>query len=227
MDEIEKYFDICCEYYDYVYSQSLNENITILEAEGIFTMLLSNEFEPMYLSNTYIIEGIKFYQVIFDKIIKITKYQDIIDIIEYFLITNANSPYLASNHNIIQFVMKIIIHLIWQKIIKFAPKINYFILETKTYDNPKEFAQKEIVNIMNFLKEKHNTVNINNSNNNNNLYYLSDDQSYLSDDQAYLSDDQTYSLDKQLYLSDEQNNSSDDHYYSSDDLCYSSDSDIM
>lgn len=58
MEDLDKYFEICCEFYNYVESQSSNTSISFNETTEIFTVLLSEKFKPKYQNKSDIIEGI-------------------------------------------------------------------------------------------------------------------------------------------------------------------------
>lgn len=156
MEEFEEsHYKICCEYFEYVQSESDNTSITIEETEGIFTILLSEGFKPMYMNNTEIIQGIEFYKIIFDKVIKIKTYQEIIDTVEFFLFVNADSPYLASHYNIIQYLMKITIHLIWQLVYDLAPWLRSTPEEAiQDILDPVKTSQYQMEKIIEYIKNK-------------------------------------------------------------------------
>lgn len=157
MEDFETYYKICCEYFEYVQSQSSNTSITIQETEEIFTILLSESFKPIYMDKADIIQGIEFYKMIFDKINLIKTYQELIDTVEFFMFVNANSPYLASHYNIVQYMMKIIIHLIWSLVYDLAPRLRNTPEEAiEDILDPIKTSQKELEKIIKFIKNKRN-----------------------------------------------------------------------
>ena len=150
-------YNRCCNYYKYVEEISTDYYININEASDIFDVLQCENFVPMYMNIDEIIDGIKFYNKILEKIKLIESYSDIVDVYEYFFVTNLNSKHLESKYNIVQYTMKIIIHLLWQYLYKLAPRL----MDTPEEAIgdilcPIEASQREVKKIMFYLEQKHN-----------------------------------------------------------------------
>jgi hypothetical protein len=154
---MEKHYKKCVEYYGYVKSQSENYNISQEDVKNIFDVLLSDNFIPMYMDNKTILDGVNFYNDLFNKIIKIKSYMDIIDVIEYFFVISRESEHLMSKYNLVEFLMKISIHLIWKLVYKFAPRLHPTPEEAlNDIIYPIEASQRETKKIIKLLEKKHN-----------------------------------------------------------------------
>lgn len=156
-DEINKLFNACCEYYNYVEEMSEYYNISEEEVEEIFTTILSDGMKLMYQGIQEIVEGIEFYKMIFEKIKTIETYQDLINVVKFQFVDNANSPHQKPIHNIVIFCLKMTTHLVWQKCYDLAPRLHPIpkgALEDILY--PDKASQREMKKIIEFLEEKYN-----------------------------------------------------------------------
>jgi hypothetical protein len=155
-------FKNCCEYFTYVEEMSNEFDITEEEAEEIFTIILSDIMVLMYEGRQEIVDGIKFYKEIFERIKKIKNYHDIIDVLKFQFVDNINSPHQQPIYNMVIFCLKITTHLIWKLCYKLAPRLHptpegaiQDILE------PVKASHREIKKIMLMLEKKYNVKIIN------------------------------------------------------------------
>lgn len=121
-------------YFEYVKLQSQNYGVTQQQAKKIFDTLLSSQYIPLYQNIQDIIDGIKFYKSIFDKITEIQNYEDIVNIITLY------SSQEKCDYLIVQFTLKITINLLLQSIHNIVPN-------TENLD-PLVFAQNEFNKIL-------------------------------------------------------------------------------
>ena len=161
MDEIKKdyleLFDACCDYYKYVEKMSDDVDITLEEVEDIFSTILSDNMIIMYEGKKEIIDGIKFYKKIFDKIKITSNYSELVELIKYQYVDNINSPHLNSHYNMVIFCTKMTTHLTWKLSYELSPRLRSTpeeAIEDILY--PIRTSQKEIYNIMMMLEKKYN-----------------------------------------------------------------------
>lgn len=110
-------------FYTHIQNTSQNNYATIDDINSIFTIINDNDFIPTVNNNPRILEGIKFYTIIFTKIKQVNTYIELVNLIKYFYIDNEKSQFLQSEFNLIQFLMKICIHRIWCLIFDLHPML--------------------------------------------------------------------------------------------------------
>lgn len=121
-EEFKEFYDKCVEYYQCVEDISSDVNIDIDTVDHIFETLLCDNFMIMYEENNEVIEGVRFYENIFNKIKLVTNYKELHDLVEFYLFENKDSIHLRSYYNIVGYCMKIVTHLIWSLCYELSPR---------------------------------------------------------------------------------------------------------
>jgi hypothetical protein len=103
---IEKKFNDGLVIYNYILAISKDNYISQTDANSIFDIIFDDILLLYYGNNAEILDGIKFYNNIYNKIKEIDNYDKIIELIT-FLDNNDNSKYKFSIHNIVDALMKI------------------------------------------------------------------------------------------------------------------------
>lgn len=150
-------FKNCCDYYHWVEEKSDDYDITIEEVEDIFTNILSDIMVLMYEGKQEIVDGIKFYKEIFERIKKIKNYQDIIDVLKFQFVDKINSPHQEPVHNIVVFCLKITTHLIWKFCYQHSLRLHSTpegAIQDMLY--PIKASQREMKKIIIMLEKKYN-----------------------------------------------------------------------
>lgn len=141
--------------FTYIMQQSSDENITSSEANQIFSLVQSPEFQTECQQREKLLAGIAFYSKIHQNINECTDMIKLRDTVKYFFVDNANSEHMQNEYNVVQALMKICIHRIWQLCYNLHPRLRT--APRQAIDDiidPTHSAQVILVELMKSIKEQ-------------------------------------------------------------------------
>ena len=111
---MQKYVEYIHNIFNYIRIQSDNYNITIEESNDIFNFVNNIHTQSLYEQNTKIIDGVKFWTNIYVKIIQTSNINELSQTIRFFISSCEDSEHAQQNYNIVYFLMKICVNILWQ-----------------------------------------------------------------------------------------------------------------
>ena len=151
-EDIEKLLESGKTIFLYIQQQSNNHFISPDKANEIFNMVNSDSMYMFYENKEKLIDGIKFYTKINTKINKIDDIKKLSETIKFFFITNENSEHMQNEFNVVQYLMKICTHRIWQLCYKLYPRVTNN-PKKPTKENVIKISQENFAELLEILKE--------------------------------------------------------------------------
>jgi hypothetical protein len=143
------------ESFTYITEQSQNYNITKEEADEIFELVNSKEMQIFYGKKEKLICGINFYSDIHNKINNVTDVKELLEVIKFYFVDNENSEHMQNEFTIIQALMKICIHRIWQLCYELHQRLRTTPEEAlNDIIDPLEASQKILFDLVQMIKNK-------------------------------------------------------------------------
>jgi hypothetical protein len=147
--------------FNFVMSESENVFITQVNANKVFSVATDKNTIQLYQNTKDLIDGVKFYDDINNKIKNVSDMGELIEVIKYFLVDNEDSYHCQSMFNIVQALMKICIHRIWSLCYELHPRLRNTPQEAMSdLLNPIETSQKILNEIVANIKKEQREADI-------------------------------------------------------------------
>ena len=111
------------EIFSYVMEQSVNYQITKDEANHVFMIVNMDKIQPFYENRKILIDGIHYYTKLNEKINNVNTMDKLINLMRNYFVEETDKNILQNEFNMVQALMKICIHRIWQLCYDLHPRL--------------------------------------------------------------------------------------------------------